>query len=78
MGSAGLDDVTGTALDIRVVHPTFDEWWDPYLLGVGPAGRFVAELSPEARASLRERCRALLSDAPFEIVARAWAASGIA
>ena len=66
------------ALEIRVSHASFEEWWDPYLLGVGPAGRFVAALSPEGRAEIEGRCRELLPDPPFEITARAWAARGVA
>ena len=58
---------------IEVEHTTFDDW-EPYLLGVGPAGAHVARLEPPARDELRERCRALLSDPPFVVEARAWAA----
>ena len=39
--------------------------------GVGPAGSFVASLSPERQAELRELCRARLPPAPF-IADRAW------
>jgi hypothetical protein len=78
MGSVGLHQVTETGLAVRVAHSSFDEWWDPYLLGVSPAGRFVAGLSPDGRAELRDRCRTLLPDQPFDVTARAWAARGIA
>ena len=27
-------------------HQTFDEWWQPYTLGVGPAGKYAAGLDP--------------------------------
>jgi len=57
-------------------HPSFDDWWEPYTLGVGPAGAFVASLDDGQRAELRERCRALLPEAPFTVTARAWTARG--
>jgi SAM-dependent methyltransferase len=76
--SAGLSDVEQTALSVRVEHPTFEEWWEPFELGVGPAGAYVAGLGPERRQELRERCRAELPDAPFAVEARAWAARGVA
>ena len=72
--SVGLADVTETALPVSVEHPTFEEWWDPFTLGVGPAGVYVAGLDPENQAKLREQCRAMLPAAPFVLTARAWAA----
>ena len=47
---------------------------DPYTLGVGPAGDYVARLDPPAREALEARCRERLPDGPFEIHASAWAA----
>jgi SAM-dependent methyltransferase len=74
--SAGLRDVEETALNVSVEHPSFDEWWEPFMLGVGPAGAHVAGLDPDRQARLRERCRALLPAGPFVVDARAWAARG--
>jgi len=74
--AAGLEEVEDAALEVRVAHPTFEDWWDPFTLGVGPAGAFVAGLDDERRAELRERCRSKLPDEPFELTARAWAARG--
>jgi ubiquinone/menaquinone biosynthesis C-methylase UbiE len=77
-GQAGLREVEQHVLEVRVEHATFDEWWEPYTLGVGPAGSYVAGLDEEARARLRERCRESLPPAPFVQTARAWAARGLA
>ncbi len=77
-GAAGLREVEETALSVSVEHPSFEEWWEPYTLGVGPAGAYVAGLEPERRAQLREHCRERLPDAPFLLTARAWAARGLA
>jgi SAM-dependent methyltransferase len=74
LGAAGCSDVEATALDVRVAHATFDEWWEPFTLGVGPAGAFVAKLDADGVHELRERCRELLGDGPVVIPARAWAA----
>ena len=63
---------------MRVEHPTFEDWWEPFTLGVGPAGAYAAGLDPERQAELRERCRELLPAAPFVLTARAWAARGLA
>jgi SAM-dependent methyltransferase len=73
---AGLHDVQERSIEVHVEHPSFDEWWEPYALGVGPAGAHVAGLSAAERDQLRDRCRALLPDAPFVVTARAWAAHG--
>jgi SAM-dependent methyltransferase len=74
--AAGVHDVEDTALEARITHETFEEWWAPFTLGVGPAGAFAAALTDEQRAELRERCRSKLPEPPFEVAARAWAARG--
>jgi len=76
--SAGLREVEESALPVRLEHPTFEDWWEPYTFGVGPAGAYVAGLDENRRAELRERCRAALPEAPFVIAARAWTARGLA
>ena len=75
---AGLREISETALPIRVEHATFEEWWEPFTLGVGPAGAYAVGLDPEQQAELRERCRQQLPEAPFTLSARAWAARGLA
>ena len=74
--AAGLRDVKESSLTVRVDHTTFEEWWEPYTLGVGPAGDYVAGLDSKRRAELRERCRAKLPPAPFTVDVRAWCARG--
>ena len=70
--SAGLEDVRPTSLTVRVRYETVDEWWEPYTLGVGPAGDYLAGLDDPGRAAVRTRCEQLLPSAPFEITATAW------
>lgn len=74
--AAGLHDVRGSVFTVSLDHQNFEEWWDPYTRGVGPAGGYVATLDEERRTALRERCRALLPDGPFTLTAHAWAARG--
>ena len=74
--AAGLEDVEDSTLTIEVEHATFEDWWDPFTLGVGPAGAHVARLGPEDRELLRESCRERLPEPPFVLTAVAWAARG--
>ena len=75
---AGLGEVETTTLSVTVRHPSFEEWWEPYTLGVGPAGSYVSGLDDAGRAELRELCRNSLPAEPFEVIAEAWAARGVA
>ena len=63
---AGLADVTATTLSVRVGFSSFEEWWAPYLLGVGTAGSYAATLDQAHLSAIEDRCRALLPSAPFE------------
>jgi SAM-dependent methyltransferase len=76
--AAGLRDVQESTLAVSVEHPTFDEWWEPFILGVGPAGAHVARLDADGLARLRDECHRLQPTAPFVVNARAWAARGTA
>jgi SAM-dependent methyltransferase len=75
--AAGLRRIEAAPLSVDIEHPSFEEWWEPFTLGVGPAGAHVAGLSEDARAALRECCRRALPHAPFVVTARAWAARGL-
>ena len=75
--AAGLREIEETALAADLEHPSFEEWWEPFTHGVGPAGAYVATLDPERQAELRETCRAMLPSGPFVLPARAWAARGL-
>jgi SAM-dependent methyltransferase len=72
--AAGLHDIEESSLTVSVEHPSFEEWWEPFTLGVGPAGSYAAGLDPEHEAALRERCREKLPAAPFAVTVRAWSA----
>jgi SAM-dependent methyltransferase len=74
--SAGLRDVRQDVLTIRVAFTSFDEWWEPFTLGVGPAGAHLARLDADERGELKRRCAHLLPSAAFEVEACAWVATG--
>jgi SAM-dependent methyltransferase len=70
--AAGLSDVQEDSIAVTVGFATFDQWWEPFTYGVGPAGAYVAGLDHTHREALRTACRRRLPDEPFEITAKAW------
>jgi hypothetical protein len=52
---AGLEGVEVTAIDIATPFASFEDYWQPFLGGQGPAPSYVASLDPAARARLRDR-----------------------
>jgi SAM-dependent methyltransferase len=70
---AGLD-ATQTTLTVQASFPDAEAWWEPFTLGVGPAGAYVAALGVEEREELRAHCAELLPNGPFVIDAAAWTA----
>ena len=43
------------SITVTVGFDSFDEWWAPYTMGVGPAGSYVAGLDDRGRESLEAR-----------------------
>ena len=74
--AAGVHEVEESALSVDVEHPSFEDWREPFLLGVGPAGGYVARLDPRRQGRPRDLCRQMLA-APFVVSARAWAARSL-
>lgn len=73
---AGFSGAEVTTLTVRARYASFEQWWEPFTLGVGPAGAYVASLPPDGRAALRDQCRRQLPAGPVEVSATAWAAVG--
>ncbi len=73
---AGLRDVETVELAVTVTHPSFEEWWEPYQHGVGPAGEAIAALAPERKGQLDQVLRRNLGEGPFDLTAVAYAARG--
>jgi len=76
---AGLAGVAVTGLEIATRFADFDDYWQPFLGGAGPAPAYVMSLDEAARERLRERLRETLpfaADGSIPLAARAWAARG--
>ena len=76
LADAGLRDVEGDEVAVTVSHPTFEEWWEPYLHGVGPVGEAVGALDTARRRRLEALLRRDLGDGPFDVTAVAFTARG--
>ncbi len=74
--AAGLRHIEPGLLTVQVRYLTFADWWEPFTLGVGPAGAYVRQLGQAERETLRKRCAQLLPRAPFRLSASAWSATG--
>lgn len=72
--AAGLHEVESTTLSVTVHFPTFEDWWEPFTLGVGPAGTHLAALDEDQRSAVRDRCLRRLPTEPFDMTASAWCA----
>lgn len=70
--TAGLEVVDDGDLTVRRTFASFEEWWHPFTLGVGPAGDRWNGLTGEQRSDVRARCAELLGAPPFEVAAAAW------
>ena len=75
----GFSQIVTTPLDIVTGFRNFDDYWQPFLGGQGPAPTYVAQLNESDRNRLSERLRQMLAvskDDPISLSARAWAAKG--
>jgi ubiquinone/menaquinone biosynthesis C-methylase UbiE len=77
---AGLEHVETGELVVEAEYADFDDFWQPFTTGTGPAGAYCASLGTEQQNALREELRRRLGDpqSPFELSARAWAVRGLA
>jgi SAM-dependent methyltransferase len=77
---AGLGNVEEGALVVSAEYESFEDLWEPFTLGAGPAGAFAASLRDERQEALRDQLRRRLAvpDGPFRLRARSWYAVGTA
>ena len=73
-----LRDVTVAPIDVTRTYRDFDDYWTPFLAGIGPAGAYCTSLASDARDALRDECRRRIgaSNATITLSARAWAVRG--
>lgn len=77
----GLDGVREEPIEVTTKFESFADYWEPFLLGQGPAGGYVRRLGRTALPALREEVKRHLSlqaeDRPVVLPARVWAVCGI-
>jgi SAM-dependent methyltransferase len=76
----GLQNVHEQSLDITMKFDSFPDYWEPFLLGQGPAGAYLRTVPPDRLQVLRSALKARLplssqTDA-FILPARVWAVRG--
>ena len=57
----GLQDVREQPIDISMTFASLADYWDPFLLGQGPAGSYVRRLDREKQQNLRNEVKRRLS-----------------
>ena len=73
---AGLKGVEVKPIDIPTLFANFDDYWQPFLGGQGPAPAYAMSLDETARARLRDCIRRRIPvqvDGSISLTARAWA-----
>ena len=65
--SVGLIDVAESALTVTSTYSSFDELWDGFCSGVGPAGAYCVSLVEAERARLRDALHARIGRPTGEI-----------
>lgn len=76
---AGMQGVEVTAIDIATPFASFEEYWEPFLGGQGPAPAYVTSLDAAMRSRLRDLLRERVQPgpaAPIAWTARAWGVRG--
>ena len=75
-----MQDVEEQAIDIEMRFESFADYWDPFLLGQGPAGQYVSRLDRRKREALRNEVKARLAwsaeEKPIALAGRVWAVRG--
>lgn len=76
----GLENVHEQSLDITMRFESFADYWEPFLLGQGPAGLYARSLGRDQLQALHDELKHRLpltgDDMPFTLPARAWAVRG--
>jgi SAM-dependent methyltransferase len=77
---AGISSVDERPLDVTTRFQSFADYWDPFLLGQGPAGAYTRRLAPARLQLLREEVKRRLQlsseNTAFDLPAHVWAVRG--
>lgn len=77
---AGLTSVECAPVETPTIFRDFEDYWQPFTLGAGPAPGYCMSLDPEARQRLKEKLRTSLprrEDGSIPMKARAWALKAV-
>ena len=78
--SAGLYDIHEQALEVVMHFRSFLNFWEPFLLGQGPAGMYVRQLGKVRSCALRKEIKRHIGTedekSSFTLIGRAWAVRG--
>jgi SAM-dependent methyltransferase len=76
MRGGGFQDAEVTAIEIPTLFANFQDLWEPFLGGQGPAPAYVMSLTESGRSALKEKLNEQLpfqADGSIQLIARAWA-----
>jgi SAM-dependent methyltransferase len=62
--NAGLASIETHVIRIPIVYADFDDFWSSNSVPVGPQGKAIANMTPDAREELRARLRQQIAPAP--------------
>jgi SAM-dependent methyltransferase len=80
MKGAGLTAIDCKAIEVPTLFRDFEDYWQPFTLGAGPAPGYCASLDPAARQRLKEKLHDDLprrQDGSIPLGARAWALKAV-
>jgi SAM-dependent methyltransferase len=71
---AGWPAATVTQIEIETRFASFEDYWQPFTLGAGPAPGYCVSLPEDKRAALKQRLMQNVGgEGPVSFTARAWA-----
>jgi hypothetical protein len=77
---AGLTAVSVRAIDISAIFQNFEDYWTPFLVGIGSAPTYLASVDEGTKERIRQTLQARLvpeEDGTIPLTARAWAVQGM-
>jgi SAM-dependent methyltransferase len=74
---AGVREVEESLLTVSLTFDTFEDWWQPFTLAVGPAGAYYRSLNFIEQTGLVGALREEYGDGPMTVQASAWTATGV-
>jgi trans-aconitate methyltransferase len=75
----GLKQIEAASIEVSTRFQDFDDYWQPFLSGVGPAPSYTMGLDQKDRQKLEDKLRELLpidQNGSISMTARAWAVRG--